>query len=78
MGQDDRDYYTLEDLEKMKPAERLRLIFSKKKGLVCREFEKVCPTEASFKRMLKEMHDIFDNMERELLPIIKEETEEGL
>ncbi len=42
-------------------------ILDKKKGLVCREFEKVCPTEASFKRMLKEMHNIFDDIKDEIL-----------
>lgn len=78
MGQEDRDYYTLEDLEGMKPAERVRFTFSKKKGLICREFEKVCPTEASFKRMLKEMHNIFDDMERELIPLIMQIPEEEI
>jgi hypothetical protein len=36
------------------------------KGEVCKEFEKVCMTETSFKRMKKEMHDIFDRLAKEL------------
>ena len=42
-------------------------ILNKKKGLVCREFEKLCPTEASFVRMRKEMHNIFDDLGEEIL-----------
>lgn len=32
------------------------------KGEILKQFEKVCPTETSFQRMKKDMHDIFDNM----------------
>jgi hypothetical protein len=44
----------------------LKKILDRKKGLVCNEFEKVCPTEKSLGRMVKEMHDIFDSIEEEL------------
>lgn len=41
-------------------------IINKAKGDVCKELEKVCPTETSFKRMKKEMHDIFDALQNEI------------
>lgn len=44
----------------------LKAILDRKKGLVCKEFEKVCPSDTSLKRMVKEMHDIFDGLEEEL------------
>ena len=33
---------------------------------VLKEFEKVCPTELSFTRMKKTMHDIFDAGKRQI------------
>lgn len=36
------------------------------KGDVLKEFEKVCPTDKSFERIKKDMHDIFDNLLHEL------------
>lgn len=35
-------------------------ILNKTKGSVCKEFEKICPTDKSFERIKKDMHDIFD------------------
>lgn len=59
------------ELMQMTPEMKVKDILDKKKGLVCREFEKVCPTEASFKRMLKEMHNIFDDIEKVMIEVIK-------
>lgn len=36
------------------------------KSKVCAEFEKVCQTDKSFRRMVKEMHDIFDKLEEDI------------
>jgi hypothetical protein len=36
------------------------------KGDVLKEFEKVCPTDTSFQRIKKDMHDIFDEARRQL------------
>lgn len=33
---------------------------------VLKEFEKVCMTEMAFNRIKKDMHDIFDNLSKEL------------
>jgi hypothetical protein len=52
-------------------------VLNKKKGQICKEFEKVCPTSRSFERVVKEMHDIFDELERELTTVIKERTYEN-
>lgn len=41
-------------------------IVNRAKGDVCKEFEKICATEMAFKRMKKEMHDIFDRLIQEL------------
>lgn len=49
----------------------LRRILDRNKGLICNEFEKVCPTEVSLRRMVKEMHDIFDDLEQELRQTLK-------
>jgi gamma-glutamyl phosphate reductase len=49
----------------------LTIILDRKKGQVCNEFEKLCPTEASFKRMKKEMHNIFDSLAVELSQTFK-------
>jgi hypothetical protein len=34
----------------------------KAKGEILKEFEKVCPTDKSFDRIVKDMHDIFDSI----------------
>jgi hypothetical protein len=36
------------------------------KGDVLKEFEKVCPTDMSFQRIKKDMHNLFDEAERQL------------
>lgn len=48
----------------------IHTLLKKKKGLVINEFEKLCQTEASLKRMVKEMHDIFDGIEDDINDII--------
>ena len=55
--------------------EEMASILSKKKGLVCKEFEKVCPTKESFNRMVKEMHNIFDGLEADLIELFYNEQE---
>lgn len=40
--------------------------FRTAKGDVLKEFEKICPTEASFKRVKKDMHDVFERLEAQL------------
>lgn len=50
--------------------DELNYTLNKKKGLVCKEFEKLCPTEASFKRMVKETHNIFDSLELEVIEML--------
>lgn len=41
-------------------------VLNRAKGDILKEFEKVCPTDKSFDRIVKEMHDIFDQLGREL------------
>ena len=53
----------------------LAILLSKKKGLVCKEFEKVCPTKESFNRMIKEMHNIFDGLEADLIDMSRDRIE---
>jgi hypothetical protein len=48
------------------PRDELEALLNKKKGLIMKEFEKVCPTDLSVKRVLKEMHNIFDDMYKEI------------
>ena len=48
----------------------ITLLLSSLKGDVCKEFEKICQTEKSFKRMVKEMHDLFGNTESEIRKIL--------
>lgn len=55
--------------------QRIKEEINKKKGLVCREFQKVCPTDNSFKLMIKEMHNIFDALEKEILELIIDNQE---
>jgi ASC-1-like (ASCH) protein len=55
--------------------DEIKVMLEKKKGLVCREFEKVCPSEMSFDRMKKEMHNIFDDIEQEVRKIIEVEVQ---
>lgn len=47
----------------------LKVLLDKKKGVIAKEFEKVCPTDASAHRMLKELHNIFDDMYEEIKAI---------
>ena len=53
--------------------ELIEEVLNKKKGLVCRNFEMICPTDASFKRMVKEMHNIFDGLRDDIKEILDEE-----
>ena len=46
--------------------DKVKEILNTSKGEVCKEFEKVCPTDKSFARMVKEMHDVFDNLLEEI------------
>lgn len=41
-------------------------MLNKAKGEVIAEFEKVCPSEPSLKRMMKEMHHIFDQLNKDI------------
>ncbi len=41
-------------------------LIKKAKGEVMKEFEKVCPTDKSFDRVLKDMHNIFDRLSQEI------------
>jgi hypothetical protein len=36
------------------------------KGDIVKEFEKVCPTDKSFNRVLKDVHDIFDELHKNI------------
>ena len=36
------------------------------KGKVIAEFEKVCPSDRSLQRIIKEMHNLFDELEKAL------------
>ena len=51
----------------------INLILNKYKGRVCSEFEKICPTDISLKRAIKEMHNIFDDIERDISTTMKSE-----
>ena len=62
-------------MEQLTTFEELAVILSKKKGLVCKEFEKVCPTNSSFNRMVKEMHNIFDSLETDLVELFGSKAE---
>lgn len=44
----------------------LERVLNSLKGEVLKEFEKVCPTDMSFQRVKKDMHDKFDTAERQL------------
>ena len=59
----------------MKPAVELvikrkennvKTILNAGKKQVLDEFEKICPTDMSFQRIKKDMHDIFDALEQQL------------
>lgn len=45
----------------------MKILLDKKKGLIVKEFEKVCPTESSLRRMIKELHNIFDDLYTEVI-----------
>lgn len=53
-------------MEKTATVLTVEEVVNKAKGDVCKEFEKICVTEMAFKRMKKEMHDIFDQMKADL------------
>lgn len=55
-------------LEKAK-LDKVQALLNNTKGEVCKEFEKVCATDKSFQRMIKEMHDVFDDLLHELKQI---------
>lgn len=46
--------------------DRIDTMLNKAKGEVIAEFEKVCPSEHSLKRMVKEMHHIFDQLNKDI------------
>jgi hypothetical protein len=46
--------------------DKLKAVLDTGKGEILKEFEKVCPTDKSFQRIKKDMHDIFDKMAAEL------------
>lgn len=41
-------------------------IFRTAKGDILKEFEKLCPTEMSFKRVKKDVHNVFDALEHKI------------
>ncbi len=47
--------------------EEIACNLKKVKGDILKEFEKVCPTDRSFERLKKEMHDIFDQLQKDML-----------
>lgn len=49
-----------------KSGDNAETILKAGKGEILKQFEKICPTETSFQRMKKDMHDIFDDMLRQL------------
>lgn len=51
--------------------DELRTILDKRKGQIGKEFEKICPTDASFHRMIKELHNIFDGIYEDIKPLVK-------
>ena len=54
-----------------KPMNPTQKAISEAKAKVCAEFEKICQTEKSLKRMVKEMHNIFDELEEDIAEITK-------
>ena len=56
---------------KVSTIQNIESIINKAKGEVCKEFEKVCQTELSFKLMKKEMHDIFDALAQAVIKEIQ-------
>lgn len=51
---------------------KIEELMNKKKGLILKEFEKVCPTDSSFQRMIKEMHNIFEGLAEDIMKISRE------
>lgn len=47
-------------------CETIEQMVNKAKGEVCKEFEKICMTDRSFERVLKDMHTIFDQLTKEI------------
>lgn len=52
--------------DKQAKVGEIQKAITKAKTEVLSEFEKVCPTDKSFDRMRKDMHDIFDRMLEEI------------
>lgn len=46
--------------------EKVNLLINKTKGRVIAEFEKLCPTQRSIDRVIKEMHGVFDQLKKDL------------
>lgn len=53
--------------DKNYPKQEVEEMSRKLKGEVLKEFEKICPTETSFKRVRKDIHDVFDRVAKETL-----------
>lgn len=53
-------------VEIKRKEDRVDTILKSIKGDILKEFEKVCPTDMSFQRIKKDMHDIFDEAKRQL------------
>lgn len=47
-------------------ADHVSIAVSRAKTMILSEFEKVCPTDKSFCRILKEVHDVFDDLQRDI------------
>lgn len=47
-------------------CDKIDTMLNKVKGEVIAEFEKVCPSEPSLKRMVREMHQIFDQLTKDI------------
>lgn len=47
--------------------DELKVIIDKSKGEVVKILELVCPTDISFKRSVKNMHNIFDDLLEKLV-----------
>jgi len=46
--------------------ESIDAILKSAKGDILKEFEKVCPTDMSFQRIKKDVHDIFDGVSEKI------------
>lgn len=46
--------------------DHLKKVLDKAKGQLIKQFELLCPTDASLKRAIKNTHDIFDELRAQL------------